>query len=340
MDKHVLSVVVALLLLVATFAREASNSSSTDTAGSSIVDVSSSHAIVNTGGTAHRMTVNPQDPTSESSLSSHKATVGDGELRYLDTDHPQVPSASNFESVTGSTTSSSPPLSYASSDADRSPTTSPESIYDFHSNDAGIHDHGAGTAGGTSNEETGIVGDPESFLSLRSYSESAASSLYNELLTTSLSEDERESAATITIIDSAPSYSAGTVTPAIQSAALELSTSSDELQNTPSPSTSSKTATSTIDQATNSNQADDNDGISSNFTTTSNDSPVVYASVVLGVVGLIGAVIQAKRKHLGSDKWRATTEVVTPHMPRGTAWVHSDDTQVRVIIDKNNIALL
>ncbi|KAG2774647.1 hypothetical protein PC129_g1507 [Phytophthora cactorum] len=360
MDNHVLFVVIALLLLVAVQAREATSSSSTGT-GSSIVDVSPSHITVNTGGSSHLIAVNRQGTSPESSSSSHEATTVEadsGELLSINTDHPPLPSASNSELASGSaafagvSSPSLPPLFYSSTDAARSSTVSPESIQVLYRTDAAMHIRGANAGGSASNDETGIVGDAESFTSSRSDSESAVSIVYVSSISSSssFSEDASQSTATIDIFDGASSYSAGTVAPntertAIQSTALELSTSPDQVETTSPPSTSTtyygKKKTSTTDQATSSNQVNDIDGHTSDLTSSNTNSPIVYACVVLGVAGLIGAVIHAKRKHHSSDEWRATSEasVVTPHMSRRAAWV-PPDSRVRVIIDKNNIALL
>ncbi|KAF4037139.1 hypothetical protein GN244_ATG10746 [Phytophthora infestans] len=336
MDKQSLSVAIALLPSTG--------------AGSSTIDALLGHSTVSTAGPSRRTAVYRQGASSDSGSSSHEATIGEAiqdEFLPTKTDHsPHVP-ASKLESIIGSAEvavfshSSSPPLFYPNFNAARSSTASPGSIHNLHNIDEAIPNQKASTAGSASNDENGTARDAGSFTSSRSDFDSEASALSLHELSSS---SENASESTADTIGVSNYYSAGTVAPfkeraEIQSTALELSTSAAQVEDILllSPSYGRKTA-STIDQTTSSNQVDDRDGITSNLTNsnTSTERPLVYVCVVLGVAGLVGAVILAKRRQHNSDEEGATEASAV--MSRA-AWGQQDN-RVREIIDRNNIVQL
>jgi hypothetical protein len=170
------------------------------------------------------------------------------------------------------------------------------------------------------------------------------------------SRDSSSSTAAIPVdvFQSVSSYSAGTVEPndertAVESTALELSTSSEQVQDA-TMTTSTSTAISTTSTAPSSGtritstdrqeeEGDDDADIPSLATSDSARGPIFYGCVVLGVAGLVGAgfAFRAKRQRSSKAEWVIATEafVETPPMSR-----RPPISQVRVVIDDHNFAIL
>ncbi|KAE9048132.1 hypothetical protein PR003_g732 [Phytophthora rubi] len=164
------------------------------------------------------------------------------------------------------------------------------------------------------------------------------------------------------------SYSTGTVTSteeraAVESTALELSTSAQQIGDVSSTAsaitptaptsdtkatstTSTSSTTSTTDQTVGQDRDPDQRGTDSPSSTepptsySALRSPVLYACVVLAVAGLVGAVF-AFRANRKCDERRVVTEAPTapPSPPHRAAWA-PPVSQVRVVIDDHNIAML
>ncbi|KAG7393034.1 hypothetical protein PHYPSEUDO_013522 [Phytophthora pseudosyringae] len=353
MDKHVLSLVVALLLLVAApghtqSLRDTTSSSSSDTGSSTVLP--------------SRTTINAGDPAreigSESSSSSHEASrieaVHVASLPREIKLPPPPASESVFGSaaVAGFSTSSLPELLSPSSD-DASPRATSSELVDALPDtllDAVTLFQDGSTVGSASSDEAGIAKDTTSSASSHSdygrtsittgtpvvYVFSSSSVTVSDVVTSN-ADDTSESTATplsTDVLDDDSSYSAGTVAPnedqaVIESTALELSTSPDQVvdddevaSSTPSAhstaTSSGKKAISAPDKAPSSDQ-DDTNGDDSTDLATSNSarsSPIFYACVVLGVAGVVGAVFtfRAKRKRDVSE-----ASVTPPISPRAVA---------------------
>ncbi|KAL4108908.1 hypothetical protein PRIC1_000617 [Phytophthora ramorum] len=163
--------------------------------------------------------------------------------------------------------------------------------------------------------------------------------------------------APVNVFQDDASYSAGTVRPteeqtAIESTALELSTSPDQVDDateTSSPTTST-TATHSSDKKAAStdrtrSKSQGNAGGTSDLATSGSSlsSPIFYACIVLGVAGLVGGVFafRTRNKRDVSDEWRATSEAaaVTPPLSSHAAWA-PPASEVCVVIDDHNFAIL